>query len=286
MAQTFTPEHREQFLTTGMVRVPGVLQPAAVVALDELVWGMLAKQHGMLRDRSETWTEERPAHFGKLARGGALFGVMTEDLRALLDGFFGERGWDEPIFAPRPLLAFPSGRTTWGVPRRTWHLDGTEGGAWPDYVRIFALLAPLEAGGGGTAYVTGSHRLAKAVIDDMARKSSDRSHIRSAAVIKRMRRECAWIDGLYDQSPTADRIEQFVVEGAEHRGVSLRVDEMIGEAGDVILWHPDLLHSAAPNCRATPRLALNLTVFASGKTPDWAKAARAHQSELSSSRSP
>jgi len=266
-------------LETGVARAPGVLQPAVASSLADLLWGMLAKQHGMLRDRPETWTQERPAHFGKLARGGAFLGMMTDELSALLDGFFGDRGWDRPAFAPRPLVAFPCGRTTWAVPRRAWHLDGTEGKAWPDHVRIFAMLAPLEAHGGATAYVTGSHRLAKAVIDDMARESSDRSQIRSASVIKRMRRECVWIDGLYDEGPSADRIERYVVEGAEHRGVSLRVEEMVGQTGDVILWHPDLLHATAPNCRATPRLALNFTVFAAGMTPGWAKAAGVHLSE-------
>jgi hypothetical protein len=275
----FTAEHRDQLSKTGVVRLRGVLQPAVTSALTDRLWAMLAERHGMLRDQPETWTQERPAQLGGLARGGAFFGMVTEELSALLDGFFGNRGWDRPIFAPRPLLAFPSGRTAWNVPRRAWHLDGTEGTPSPDYVRIFAMLAPLEAGGGGTAYVTGSHLVAMAIIADMARHSKDRSHIKSANVIKRMRRECRWIDGLYDDSPPAERIERFVETGAEHRGVSLRVDEITGDTGDVIFWHPDLLHAPARNCRGTPRLALNLTVFAKGKTPAWAKAAEIHLSD-------
>ncbi|HLK24368.1 MAG TPA: phytanoyl-CoA dioxygenase family protein [Caulobacteraceae bacterium] len=177
---------------------------------------------------------------------------------------------------PRPLLAFPGppGRT-WNVPRRAWHLDGVEGKAWPDYLRIFAMLAPLEARGGGTAFVTGSHRLAREIIADMYRRSAGSADVRSASVIRQMRRECAWIHGLYDESPAEERIERFEKVGGEHRGVSMRVDEMIGQTGDVILWHPDLLHATARNCRAQPRLALNLTVFATGMTPDWAKAAGA-----------
>src|SRR5215469_6788614 len=94
----FTAEHRQQFLETGVARAPGVLQPAVASSLADLLWGMLAKQHGMLRDRPETWTQERPAHFGKLARGGAFLGMMTDELSALLDGFFGDRGWDRPAF--------------------------------------------------------------------------------------------------------------------------------------------------------------------------------------------
>jgi ectoine hydroxylase-related dioxygenase (phytanoyl-CoA dioxygenase family) len=43
----------------------------------------------------------------------------------------------------------------------------------------------------------------------------------------------------------------------------LRVAEMTGEAGDVLLWHPNLLHALSPaNCRNAPRLVLSVTIDA------------------------
>lgn len=42
----------------------------------------------------------------------------------------------------------------------------------------------------------------------------------------------------------------------------LRVVELTGAAGDVILWHPGTLHAACPNVNDTPRLMLTATIQA------------------------
>ena len=52
-----------------------------------------------------------------------------------------------------------------------------------------------------------------------------------------------------------------MAEGAVVGGVAVRVDEMTGEAGDLILMHPAVLHASAPNARERPRLALAATVM-------------------------
>jgi ectoine hydroxylase-related dioxygenase (phytanoyl-CoA dioxygenase family) len=46
--------------------------------------------------------------------------------------------------------------------------------------------------------------------------------------------------------------------------VELRVIEMTGEPGDVLLTHPLLLHAPARNCASVPRIVLSSTVFRSG----------------------
>lgn len=47
-------------------------------------------------------------------------------------------------------------------------------------------------------------------------------------------------------------------------GVKLRVVEMTGEPGDVILAHPMIVHAPAKNCSSMPRFALSATVFRTG----------------------
>jgi hypothetical protein len=42
--------------------------------------------------------------------------------------------------------------------------------------------------------------------------------------------------------------------GAVVEGVPVRVAELAGEAGDVVIGHPWLLHCGAPNCGPAPRL--------------------------------
>ena len=46
-------------------------------------------------------------------------------------------------------------------------------------------------------------------------------------------------------------------------GVPVRVCEMLGEPGDVILMHPLMMHAPTPNVLATPRMML--TQFAYGR---------------------
>jgi ectoine hydroxylase-related dioxygenase (phytanoyl-CoA dioxygenase family) len=52
-------------------------------------------------------------------------------------------------------------------------------------------------------------------------------------------------------------------EGTAFRDIPLRVAEMTGEPGDLVLWHPNLLHTYSPhNATDTPRLVLSVTILA------------------------
>jgi ectoine hydroxylase-related dioxygenase (phytanoyl-CoA dioxygenase family) len=53
-------------------------------------------------------------------------------------------------------------------------------------------------------------------------------------------------------------------EGAVLDGVSVRVVELTGAAGDVFLVHPWILHTAAPNCNPTPRMMVSARISSSG----------------------
>jgi hypothetical protein len=50
-------------------------------------------------------------------------------------------------------------------------------------------------------------------------------------------------------------------DGAIVGGVPLRVVELTGESGDVILMHCDCFHAAAPNRRTEPRMMLTGIVY-------------------------
>jgi Phytanoyl-CoA dioxygenase (PhyH) len=254
-----TADQRNQFLTDGLVRVSGVIPSDIIDALANTVWKTLTLQIGAVRDRPETWTHA-PEQFRDIARASAFTGMLSSGVRNLLDDFFGERGWQEPTLLPRPLsVSFPTGRPMWTLPTLHWHLDGVEPELWPDRVRVFVLLAPVEPRGGGTAYVSGSHR---AVIRAMSEMSVDNEPIRSKTVIKRLKRESPWIADLCSRGDDREvsRVVRFMREGAEFRDVRLRVAEMTGDLGDVIFWHPNLLHTFTSNCGSTPRLVLSVTI--------------------------
>ena len=50
------------------------------------------------------------------------------------------------------------------------------------------------------------------------------------------------------------RIEQFMVKEKTISGVPLRVTELTGKPGEVILGHPWLLHSSSPSYGQCPRI--------------------------------
>ena len=266
MSQTFTlsPQHRAEFLETGVVRVPGVIPKVVAAAMADRLWEACERRHGVLRDQPATWTKQRLFQFNDLRREGAFAPMRSIGLEALLDDFFGARGWTAPQHWGGPLVTFPTAGE-WEVAAGSWHLDilpGQRLDPWPTAVRVFAFLAPLEPGGGGTLYVAGSARLAMALV------AARRARLRSARLREAMKRASPWIAALCSASDGAERTGRFMLEGGELDGVRLVVGEMTGEAGDVSLMHPGTLHASAVNCRSTPRLMLAETINAARLTPD------------------
>ncbi|MFI4973657.1 MAG: phytanoyl-CoA dioxygenase family protein [Caulobacterales bacterium] len=272
---TLTPEQRHQFLEDGLVRVPGAVPAEAVEAMADRIWAALARQLGALRDQPQTWTHEGQPQLKQMSHAGVFAAMFSPGVRALLDDFFGERGWrPPPKFEPRPLgVIFPTPGRPWNVPTRHWHLDRVGSDPtrpadvadrpWPGCVRLFACLGAVEPGGGGTFYVSGSHRAVNLVVSEM-RATQDR--IPSAMIVKRLKRDSPWIADLCSKGEEKPgRVERFMHEGAEFRGVPLRVAEMTGQPGDLILWQPNLLHTYSPaNCLSTPLLVLSATIDANG----------------------
>jgi hypothetical protein len=185
--------------------------------------------------------------------------MPSAGLEAVLDAFFGERGWTPPRAWGGPLVTFPDGTETRTIPTFAWHLDilpGQRLDPWPDVVRVFALLAPLTPGGGGTLYVAGAHRLA---MDLVGRR---RATLRSTKLREAMKRASPWIAALCAPGEEPERTRRLMAEGADLGGLALRVGEITGEAGDIYLMHPGMLHAPAPNRRATPRIMLAETICA------------------------
>jgi Phytanoyl-CoA dioxygenase (PhyH) len=260
MSQTFTltPEQRAQFAETGVVRVPGVIPEAATAAMADRLWEACERLHGVLRAQPETWTKHRVFQFNELRRDGAFLPMRSPGLEALLDDFFGERGWAAPQHWGGPLVTFPSGGE-WTVTSASWHLDILPGqplDPWPSVVRVFTFLEPAPPGGGGTLYVAGSARLAMALV------AAHRAKQRSAKLREAMKRASPWVAELCSAADNGDRTRRFMHDGSELDGVPLLVGEMTGEPGDVWLMHPGTLHAGAMNCGSGPRMMLAETINA------------------------
>ena len=214
--------------------------------MEAAFWAVLGSRFQIDRDDRATW----PAGaFGKLTRwgrSGPFSAVQTPAVDDAITTVLDTR-WHLPQRWGGPLVTFPA-PGPWQVPRTSWHSDFPPE-APLTAVRMFAFAAPVEATGGGTLVVTGSHRLAE--------QHGGRSRELRTALAERS----PWFRDLWRSPDDDDRTRRFLEDGAEVDGVAVRVVELTGEAGDVVLWHPSILHAMAPNARARPRFMLTNTAF-------------------------
>ncbi|MBI1199161.1 MAG: hypothetical protein GC203_14975 [Phenylobacterium sp.] len=237
-----TPSLMETYARDGVVRLPGAVPARDAEAMAETIRRKLADR----RDRSA-----RPSKLS--SRSGEFDAMASPAVRAALDVLLG--GWEEPDHWGLPLVSFHTGEKAWDVPHRHWHYDL---GARPgdrNFARPFVILAPLAPQGGGTGYVEGSHRLLQAMVEAEGRA------LPSAQARGRLEARSPWFAALSSPGPDADRIARFMEDGAELDGVRVRVGEMTGDPGDVILMHPLTLHAPTPNVLRAPRMVLTQFVY-------------------------
>jgi ectoine hydroxylase-related dioxygenase (phytanoyl-CoA dioxygenase family) len=166
-------------------------------------------------------------------------------VRAALDQLLGPAGWAEPAHQGQVLVTLPTGEP-WSVPHRQWHTD--VGFDLPQdelvAVKIWALLGDLEPGGGGTPQVAGSHRVIARYLNTT--RERDFRMVRDQVLASH-----SWFRHLTSEDRT--NAAELMTE-ADLDGIPVRVVELTGQAGDVYLTHPWILHSIAPNARDTPRM--------------------------------
>lgn len=241
----FTPARAETYARGGAVLLPGAIPRQDVEA-------MAATLRRKLADRPQ-----RTARPSKLSSKAGEFNAMASPaVRSALDALLGD--WEEPASWGLPLVSLHTGEARWDVPREHWHIDlGARPGDHLRLARLFAFLAPSRPGGGGTGYVAGSHRLIQAIFAETG------SALPSAQARQRLEARSPWFASLSARDDGGERPRRFMGDGDEVDGVPVRVCEMLGEPGDVMLMHPLMLHAPTPNVLATPRMMLTQFVYGS-----------------------
>ena len=222
------------------------------------IWNLLESEHGIYRDRPETWTLKQPTGFQRLTKSAAFNAVASSRIVDALDDLLGCGEWTPAAAWGAALVKFPE-QSTWGVPRAQWHLDFPargRSGLLPG-VRVLAFIAEVRPRSGGRVVDERTHRLVERLVDA--------GHVpggHSAAVRGTLATKYAFLRGLWSQSPDSpNRIDMYTVQGASIDGIHIRVSELTGEAGDVMLMHPWTFHAPAPNCGSEPRLMVSHSVF-------------------------
>jgi len=242
LREILTPDLLDEYRAKGAVRLAG-----AVPRRDADSMAATLRRKIEARTRSEA----RPAKLS--SRTGEFAAMASPAVRAVLDEMLGD--WEEPAYWGLPLVSFHTGEAAWDVPHQHWHVDL---GAPPmnrRLARLFAVLQPSRPTGGGTGYIEGSHRLIQALADAAGRA------LPSAPARKALAARSPWFAALTAPPSGEDRVRRFMQEGSELDGVPVRVCEMLGEPGDVILMHPLLMHAPTPNVLQTPRMMLTQFVY-------------------------
>jgi len=259
-----TPEQRDEFRRVGILRLPGAIASRDAKEMCESVWSALRGRYDVRRNAPDTWGARRITGTHDLPKGAAFAQVGSPAVREALDDLLGRGNWEPPERWGSLLVTFPESREDWDVPRQSWHLDFPALRSLQGLfaVRLFTCLAKLPPGGGGTVFVAESHRL----VQDLSRKEGV-ERLKSADAREALIRSCSWVKELCSRDGTVGRVQQFMERCEVFDDVELRVVEMTGEPGDVLLTHPLLLHAPAKNCASVPRLALSSTVYRSGVQP-------------------
>jgi hypothetical protein len=93
--------------------------------------------------------------------------------------------------------------------------------------------------------------------------ANDATRLSSRKIRERLRRSEPWIDALFSAGDREKRIRRFMGEDTIVGGIPLRVAEVTGEPGDIVLMDLRILHSLTPNVTARPRLVIGQVIFRS-----------------------
>lgn len=259
-----TVEQRDEFSRAGILRLPGAIGSREAAAMRDSVWKALQRRHNVRRDAPETWQAARITGTHDLPKSETFAQIGSPAIRAALDDLLGRGNWQSPERWGSLLVTFPESREQWDVPHQSWHLDfpASRNLKGLFIVRLFTCLAKLPPGGGGTVFVAGSHRLVENRL-----LAENVEELKSADARIALRRSCSWVDSLCQKDGDGGRVQRFMESSEAFGDVELRVVEMTGEPGDVLLTHPLLLHAPARNCASVPRIVLLSTIYRAGVHP-------------------
>jgi ectoine hydroxylase-related dioxygenase (phytanoyl-CoA dioxygenase family) len=255
---------RLAFAEQGILRLTDVFTKADARSMVDRIWGVLGEKYRFQAHDPATWSIRQPTGFQLLTHAAVFNSIAGPALVDALDDLIGESAWHFPQQWGAPLVTFPEHARAWDVPRSQWHLDfpAPSGSNRLPGVRVLAFIDRVAPAGGGTVVVSGSHRLVERLVVTGQAGSGHSAQIRDALAASH-----PWFRSLWSKAADEqDRVQRFMTDGQRIDGFHVRVEELTGDAGDVVLMHPWTFHAPAPNCGQAPRFMISHSVFRTAKT--------------------
>ena len=247
-----TADQRESFEQRGLCRLASVFPAADARVMVDRIWETLERQNGVCRDDPETWHITQATGLQALRSEPIFQSIGSADTCAALDDLLGMGRWRRPAHWGQFLVSFPTADRDWTVPHETWHTDSEYQAPRHQLsgVLMFSFLSLVRPRCGGTAVIEGSHRLVSRFV---AGQTPD-----ALTPMKRARKAFLasdpWLCALTSDVDAVDRVVRFMERDHEIGGISVRVGELTGQPGDIMLAHPRLVHAPAANCGDQPRM--------------------------------
>lgn len=257
------------FQEHGWVRVRKAFDDDAAQGLRDRVWRALAEK-GIHKHLPASWVVERPPNLQHLRSDPICLKVGGKSLLAAINTVLGGLPYEQPSDWGSFFLAFPV-KTPWHIPTDGWHIDAYYGSPLSPVrgVKIFILFGDVQPRGGGTLMVSGSHRLVHAWF-----QKNPPPRGTSSSRMRKLLQSNPYVRDLHSPGDVEGRIERLMCNVERVDGIPLKVVEAAGEAGDVFLVHPLILHVASPNSSLAPRFMIS-----GGVTTDmwgWANGPEGH----------
>ena len=231
------------------MHIKAAFSQTAADAMQTLVWDFLDKRNNINKNDPTSWPKNVILKLQELKTEAAFQAIGSDITISVINDLLGEDRWKKPKDWGQFLVTFPE-TDTWTIPS-DWHTDFD----FSPYTEplsgllLFSYFDDVAPQGGGTVAVRGSHRV-------IAQFMKNRPDLTQAKMKKRRLALLAsdpWFEALSSNEPMPDRIAQFMHEDHLMNDIPVRVAELTGQAGDIVVAHPLLLHSRAFNSSDWPR---------------------------------
>lgn len=246
-----TLQQQKAFQEKGYFRIPGAFSKQKAARMEQHIWDVLNEQ-GVLPNNRATWKSGQIVGFTHLRDEPAFGFDENPATTAAINEILGQELWKKPFNWGQILVSFPEPGVEWTVPYDIWHTD-FDFLMPPDEIHgvlVFCFLVKVEEKSGGTGVIAGSHRLIQQFVKDQSSKDLQKMKKVRQALYK----SNPWLQVLTSKDKSIDRIAYFMQSTYEVNGTSLYIEELTGNAGDVIVGHPWLLHATTNNCGTGPRM--------------------------------
>jgi hypothetical protein len=260
LGRILTEHQRAEFDDLGLASLRGAFSVDDAAAMRAVAWREMGRKYGIRENDTATWTVERPSGLKNTKRHRAFDAIGSEALIAAFDELIGAGEWARPRTWGQVMVTFPSASQPWVVPHGVWHVDfrydaSTTGSLFG--VKVFAFFGDVAPRSGGTLVISRSHRVVSRFVDGLP--ESARADFRSTRL--RFMAHHPWLRALANPEYDADRTARFMDEDGDIDGIAVRVVELTGAAGDVVIAHPWTVHHVAINAGSYPRLMRAQSIY-------------------------